>query len=118
MAVPYNDNSAADGDPSHEAVGDGVCLVGVADGVIVAVEASLVWGVHQSQDDEGQRRCKVERGEDWGQLPAGSTPAHSTTHLSSLSLCSLMPGRDPSHERSPEPPVPRAEGLEPTSALP
>lgn len=98
MAVPYNDNSAADGDPSHEAVGDGVCLVGVADGVIVAVEASLVGGVHQSQDDEGQRRCKAERGEDWGLQPAGSTPAHSITpcpHLSSLSLCSPMPGRDP-----------------------
>lgn len=75
MAVPYNDNSAGDGDPSHEAVGDGVCLVGVTDGVIVAVEASLVRGVHQSQDDEGQRCCKAERGEDWGQQPAGPTPA-------------------------------------------
>lgn len=67
MAAPYNDNSAGDGDPSHEAVGDGVGLVGVADGVIVAVEASLVRGVHQSQDDEGQRCCKAERGEGWGQ---------------------------------------------------
>lgn len=94
MTVPYNDNSAADGDPGHEAVCDGVCLVGVADGVIVAVEASLVRGVHQSQDDEGQRCCKAERGEDWGQQPAGSTSAHSTNHLSSLSPCSPMPGRD------------------------
>lgn len=93
VAVAYNDDSAADGDPGHEAVGDGVCLVGVADGVIVAVEASLVGGVHQSQDDEGQRRCKAQRGEDWGQQPA-----HSTSHLPPLSLCSPMPGRDP-HSR-------------------
>lgn len=61
MVLPYNDNSAGDGDPSHEAMGDGVRLVGVADGVVIAVEAPLVWGVHQCQDDEGQRCCKTER---------------------------------------------------------
>lgn len=64
--LPYNEDGAGDGDPSHEAMGDGVRLVGVADGVVIAVEAPFVRGVHQRQDDEGQRCCKAERGRGLG----------------------------------------------------
>lgn len=67
-ALPYNEDGAGDGDPSHEAMSDGVRLVGVADGVIIAVEAPFVRGVHQRQDDEGQRCCKAERRRGLGYL--------------------------------------------------
>ena len=83
--LPYKDNGAGDGDPSHEAMGDGVRLIGVADGVVGAVEAPLVRRVHQRQDDEGQRRCKAERR--WGpRTPARSLHAGTQHHTISPSL--------------------------------
>lgn len=41
--LPYQDDSSCDDDPSHESMGDGVWTVWVPDGVISAVEPSLIW---------------------------------------------------------------------------
>lgn len=57
MFVPgetYNDNSAGDGDSRQHAVGDGVWFDGVLDALIVTVNASLIWLVHDGHDDERQ----------------------------------------------------------------
>lgn len=57
----HDDDGAGEGDGGHAAVGDGVSAVGKADGLIIAVDASLVRAEHQRQDGWGQSRCKKER---------------------------------------------------------
>lgn len=60
-AETYNDDGAGDGDGRHASVGDGVPPVGVADTLVIAVDASLVRTEHQCQDSWGQTRWRNKR---------------------------------------------------------
>lgn len=56
QCVTHDDDGAGDGDGGHHAVGDGVFFVGVADALVVTVDAPLVGLEHNGHDEEGQRR--------------------------------------------------------------
>ena len=55
-----DDDGADDGDGGHGCVGDGVPPVGVADALVVAIDASLVGGEPQGQDGRGEPRWRNE----------------------------------------------------------
>lgn len=51
----HNDNGTGNGYGGHHFVGDGVCSVGVANGLIITVNSTLVWPVNEGHDDEWHR---------------------------------------------------------------
>lgn len=57
-AGTHDDDGADDGDGGHGSVGDGVPPVRVVDALVVAVDASLVGGEPQGQDERGEPRWR------------------------------------------------------------
>lgn len=62
LGETYDDDSAGDGDRRHHGGCDGVWFYGIHDALIVTVNPSLVWLVHDVHNDEGQCSFKEKKG--------------------------------------------------------